>query len=170
MNERLLRDGCEAVARAGGLRGEMSSPTIKLWMAFVAHPTPRSWYRAHNASIVAAYLEHRDLAESESRPERFFFNVVLVRVLPNRYPLTGDVNDYLRDEHSFGRILDYAVIGARLHSLYDWSASELGHPGLRALVEDGAPSYAWPSSERHVWDAPPLSLPALALSAVTSPV
>ena len=44
-------------------------------------PAPRSWYRAHNASVVAAYLEHRELAEAENAPERFFMNVVLCRVL-----------------------------------------------------------------------------------------
>ncbi len=81
LNERLLRDGCEAVARAGGHGGRASSPTIGLWDAFVERPTARTWYRAHNASIVAAYLDHRDLAEEESRTERFFLNVVLLRVL-----------------------------------------------------------------------------------------
>jgi hypothetical protein len=81
VNERLLRDGCEAMARSGGLLGELSSPTIALWMSFIARPTAPNWYRAHNASIVAAYLEHRDIAEQESVPERFFLNVVLVRVL-----------------------------------------------------------------------------------------
>jgi hypothetical protein len=81
LNERLLRDGCEAVARAGGHGGRASSPTIGLWDAFVEKPTARTWYRAHNASIVAAYLDHRDLAEEESRTERFFLNVVLLRVL-----------------------------------------------------------------------------------------
>ena len=81
LNERLLRDGCEAVARAGGRGGRASSPTIGLWDAFVERPTARTWYRAHNASIVAAYLDHRDLAEAESRTERFFLNVVLLRVL-----------------------------------------------------------------------------------------
>src|SRR5207237_3394062 len=65
VNERLLRDGCESVARSSGLPGEPSSPTIGLWMSFIASPTPRSWYRAHNASIVAAYLEHCDLARQE---------------------------------------------------------------------------------------------------------
>jgi hypothetical protein len=81
LNERLLRDGCEAVARAGGHGGPESSPTIGLWSDFVADPTAGTWYRAHNASIVAAYLEHRELAELESRVERFFLNVVLLRVL-----------------------------------------------------------------------------------------
>ena len=37
-----------------------------LWLEFAARPTARNWYRAHNASIVGAYLEHRGLAETES--------------------------------------------------------------------------------------------------------
>jgi hypothetical protein len=81
VNERLLNDGCEMAARSRGLDGAGSSPTIDLWMEFVADPTPRSWYRAHNASIVAAYLDHLDLAEREGEVERFFMNVVLLRVL-----------------------------------------------------------------------------------------
>ena len=54
---------------------------MRLWLQFGASPTGRNWYRAHNASIVRAYLEHRELAEAESAPERFFMNVALVRVL-----------------------------------------------------------------------------------------
>ena len=81
VNERLLRDGCEAVALVGGLDGERSSRPVRLWLAFIAKPTRRNWYQAHNASIVDAYLEHRDLAKAESPPERFFMNVALVRVL-----------------------------------------------------------------------------------------
>jgi hypothetical protein len=81
INERLLEDGCESVALAGGMAGDPSSPTVRLWLAFIAKPTGRNWYRAHNASIVAAYLEQRSLAEAESVPERFFMNVALGRVL-----------------------------------------------------------------------------------------
>ena len=81
VNERLLRDGCETVALLGGLAGEPSSQAVRLWLEFSARPTGRNWYRAHNASIVAGYLEHRNLAETEGAPERFFMNVVLARVL-----------------------------------------------------------------------------------------
>ena len=81
VNERLLRDGCESVALAGGLAGEPSSGAVRLWLAFIETPTARNWYRAHNASIVGAYLEHRELAEAESAAERFFMNVALGRVL-----------------------------------------------------------------------------------------
>src|SRR5271154_5401476 len=44
VNERLLRDGCEAMARSGGLLGEPSSSTIALWMSFITAPTARTWY------------------------------------------------------------------------------------------------------------------------------
>ena len=81
VNERLLRDGCETVALLGGLAGEPSSQAVRFWLEFGARPTGQNWYRAHNASIVVAYLEHRGLAEAEGAPERFFMNVVLVRVL-----------------------------------------------------------------------------------------
>ena len=81
VNERLLRDGCETIALLGGSAGEPSSPAVRLWLDFGARPTGRNWYRAHNASVVAGYLEHRGLAEAEREPERFFMNVALVRVL-----------------------------------------------------------------------------------------
>jgi hypothetical protein len=192
VNERLLRDGCETIGLLGGLAGEPSSQAVRLWLEFAATPTGRNWYRAHNASIVAGYLEHRDLAQAESAPERFFMNVALVRVLyahalagaprlalgrfaplgrvlgdprlgmagaflslrrvlPDRYPLALDVDRYIADEQRLGRMLDYAVIVPRLQSLYEWSAEELGEPRLLELVRAGAPIYAWPFEQRHVW-------------------
>ena len=81
VNERILRDGCEAVGLSGDLPGPASSRTVDYWMSFSDYPTARTWYRAHNGSVVAAYLEHIDLAEMENEAERFFMNVVLCRVL-----------------------------------------------------------------------------------------
>jgi hypothetical protein len=81
VNERLLRDGCETIALLGGSAGEPSSHAVRLWLEFAEAPTGRNWYRAHNSSIVAAYREHRDLADAESEAERFFMNVALLRVL-----------------------------------------------------------------------------------------
>jgi hypothetical protein len=210
VNEWLLSDGCEALARAGGLRGEPSSPTIELWMSFITAPTARRWYRAHNASIVSAYLEHRALAEREARPERFFLNVALLRVLyahalvaaprlalgrcaalgpvlgdprlgmagaylslgrvlPERYPLLGDLEAYLANEHGLGRLLDYGVIAPRIQALYEWSARELGLPGLGGLARDGSPIYAWSYADRHVWQPARASLPLRVLRLATSP-
>ena len=68
MNERLLRDGCEAVALVGGLGGEPSSQAVRLWLEFIATPDTAHWYRAHNASIVAGYLEHE--RSPTQRPRR----------------------------------------------------------------------------------------------------
>jgi hypothetical protein len=208
INDRLLLDSSEAMARSGGLSGAQSSPTIDLWTSFIITPTGRNWYRAHNASIVSAYLENRDLAELESRPERFFFNVALLRVLyahalnaaprlalgrfapfgrvlgdprlgmagaflslgrvlPDEYPLEGDLESYLGDENGLGRILDYGVIGPRLQPLYEWSAAELGIPGLRGLIREGSPVYAWSYEDREVWRQVPESLPVRILRIAT---
>jgi hypothetical protein len=81
VNERLLRDGWEARALAAGYGGTPSSASVAASVEFVERPTARTWYRAHNASVVAAYLENEELARCEGRVERFFLNVVLVRVL-----------------------------------------------------------------------------------------
>ena len=210
VNERLLRDGCETVALLGGLAGEPSSNAVGLWLAFIAKPTGRNWYRAHNASIVGAYLERRGLAEAESSPERFFMNVALARVLyahalnaaprlalgrlaavgrvlgdprlgmagaflslgrvlPDRYPLTLDVERYIADERRLGRMLDYAVIVPRLQPLYEWSADELAEPRVLGLVRDGNPIYAWPFEERRVWRSPHMPFAAHVLERVTRP-
>jgi hypothetical protein len=211
VNERLLRDGCESIALAGGLAGEPSSPAVRLWMEFIAQPTGRNWYRAHNASIVAGYLEHQGLSEAESEPERFFMNVALGRVLyahalvaaprlalgrfaplgrvlgdprlgmagaflslgrvlPDRYPLSDEVERYLADEHRLGRLLDYAVILPRMQRVYDWSAEELREPRLNELVRDGSPIYAWPFEQRHVWRPPRMPLQARVLERLTRTV
>ena len=67
VNEGLLRDGCESVALVGGMAGVPSSQAVRLWLEFIARPTARNWYRAHNASIVGAYLEHRDSPKQRAR-------------------------------------------------------------------------------------------------------
>jgi hypothetical protein len=195
VNERILRDGCEAVAFSGNLPGPASSRTVDYWMSFADYPTARSWYRAHNGSVVAAYLDHRGLAEAENEAERFFMNVVLSRVLythalvaaprislgwlrplapflgdprlgmtgiflqlsrvlPNEYPLRGNVRSYLKAELGFGRLVDYGMIVPRLQQLYNWSAHELAAPGLLDCVRDGALTYAWSFEDRGVWQPP----------------
>ncbi|MGH3329723.1 MAG: hypothetical protein ACRDPJ_00330, partial [Nocardioidaceae bacterium] len=71
----------EARAHVLGLSGPLSSWSATCCAQFAQQPSARTWYRAHNASIVSAYLDHRELAESETHPERFFLNLILVRVL-----------------------------------------------------------------------------------------
>src|SRR3954452_16558218 len=81
VNERLLHDAAEATLLVQGHPGQPSNQSVELWLAFADQPSSASWYRAHNASIVAAYLEYETLAARELLAERFVLNVVLLRVL-----------------------------------------------------------------------------------------
>jgi hypothetical protein len=81
LNEALLTDTAEARALAFGHTGEPNRAGVTAHLDFIRMPTARNWYRAHNLSIVDAYLANRQLADGEDRVERFFINVVLIRVL-----------------------------------------------------------------------------------------
>ncbi len=81
INERVLLDGCEAKALAYGHPGAPSSPAVTATLEFILRPSAQHWYRAHNLTIASAYLENEELARAEGRVERFFINLVLVRVL-----------------------------------------------------------------------------------------
>ncbi|OMC48592.1 hypothetical protein A5745_08960 [Mycobacterium sp. IS-2888] len=210
MNERLLCDGWEARALAFGHPGDPSSPAVAATLEFIRRPSARRWYRAHNISVVSAYLDHRDLASRESRVERFFINLVLMRVLyahalvaaprlalgwlafagrplgdprlgmtgiflslsrvlPDRYPLGDDLAPYLRAEHGVAHLLDVGVIQPRVEALYDWSAGALAVPGLRLLLAEGTPCYAWPADDRQPWHPPPSRPARLARTLVPAP-
>jgi hypothetical protein len=210
INDRLLLDGCEALARATGRGGPPSSASVEPWMAFIAAPSARRWYRAHNGTIVAAYLDARQLAEAESRAERFFLNVALLRVLyvhalvaaprlalghlgivgrvvgdprlgavgaylslgrvlPDRYPLDGELEAYLADEHDIGRLIDYGVIAPRAQALYQWSAAELGYPEVGDLAQSGAPRYAWSPEDGDYWTLSHEPLAVRVMRRVTRP-
>jgi hypothetical protein len=81
VSEALLRDKVEADLLSSGAAGSPSSRTVELWAQFIRAPSPAAWYRAHNASIVAGYLQHQALAATELAAERFMMNVALLRVL-----------------------------------------------------------------------------------------
>jgi hypothetical protein len=81
LNEGLLRDTAEARAFAFGYAGEPSGPGVTAHLDFIRWPSARNWYRAHNVSIVGGYLANEHLAVGERRVERFFINVVLLRVM-----------------------------------------------------------------------------------------
>jgi hypothetical protein len=192
MNERLLRDTCEARLRLIGHPGPGSTPSVEPSVAFARRPSPRSWYLAHNVTIAHAYIDHRDLAEAENRVERFFINLVLIRllyahalvaaprlalgwlaptarwlgdprramtgmflsvsrVLPDLYPLEGELEDYIAREHALGRLLDAGVLAPRLTALYRWSSRELQIPEIAGLVDGDAPTYAWDARDREPW-------------------
>jgi len=196
VNERLLRDTCEARLRLLGHPGPASSVSVEPSVRFARQPSPRTWYQAHNVTIVRAFLDHRDLAERENRVERFFINLVLVRVLyahalvaaprlalswlaptarwlgdprldmtgmfltvqrvlPDQYPLSGELDGYIAEEHALGRLLDLGVIVPRVAELYRWSADQLQIPEVSDLVRGVTPAYAWDPDDREPWAPTP---------------
>ncbi len=212
LNEALLRDTCEARALAFGESGEPRTPGVAATLEFIRTPTATSWYRAHNVSIATAYLANEAQAAREVQVERFFINLVLVRVLyahalvanpglalawlapggrlvgdprlsmtgiflslsrvlPDRYPLEGDLEEYVSAENSLGHLLDVGIIVPRLGSLFEWSARTLGLPGLESvLARPGpVPAYAWDPLEASVWQTEPSRLARLARWAVPPP-
>jgi hypothetical protein len=88
--------------------------------------------------VVAAYLEHRDLAEAENEAERFFMNVVLCRMLYTHALVAAP-------RISLGWLRPLAP-------LLEWSAHELAAPGLLDCIRDGALTYAW--ADHSVWQPP----------------
>jgi hypothetical protein len=195
VNERLLRDTCEARLRLLGHPGPASTSSIDRCIHFAREPSPTTWYGAHNVTIVSAYLDHRDLAGQENQVERFFMNLVLVRVLyahalvaaprlalawlapiarwlgdprldmtgvflsvqrvlPDRYPAPGELDEYVVAEHALGRLLDLGVIAPRLPELYLWAADELQIPAVADLFSDLTPTYAWDSEDVSAWTQP----------------
>ena len=210
VNERLLRDTGEAGLLAGREPSAASSPTVEFWLRFLAAPSASSWYRAHNASIVAGYLAARELAHDELPTERFFMDVALLRVLyahslvaaprlalgrlaplapvlgdprlgmagvflslgrvlPDRYPLDDVlIERVLQDENRLGRMFDYAVVAPRLQALYAFAAADIEEPRLLELIVDGAPVYAWPYDQAHVWTANGHTLVARTLNRLTT--
>ena len=81
VNEGLLRDAWEADRILAGQPGSVSRPAVSRWVDFLREPSAQAWYRAHNSSVVAGYLEHRHLSAAELPVERFFMDVALGRVL-----------------------------------------------------------------------------------------
>ena len=88
VNERLLRDKTEAQLLSAGAAGTPGARSVEFWLDFIRTPEPRRWYRAHNANIVAGYLQHEALAAAELKVERFMMNVALLRVLFTHAMLT----------------------------------------------------------------------------------
>ncbi|MGD9572849.1 MAG: hypothetical protein AB7V62_13240 [Thermoleophilia bacterium] len=211
LNEAVLRDIAEARQLEAGAPGQPSSPAVEAILAFIARPTAAGWYRAHNVSIARAYLANAGLAQGEGRIERFFLNVVLLRVLyahalvaaprlalgwmwplgrplgdprasttgiflslartvPDRYPLGDDVTPFVAGEASLGRMLDRAMIQPRLRALYDWSARELGEPGVARLLDGDVPAYAWDPADAATWAPPDKRLDRLVRRIVPPPM
>jgi hypothetical protein len=82
VNLSFLYDGQLALlGHDAGLTAAGAEVPAACWLEYIGSPGDRAWYRAHNASIVAAYERHRRTATREARPEQVFVNAVLYRLL-----------------------------------------------------------------------------------------
>jgi len=87
-----LRDAWEADRAAGRQApGQPAGRRSRAWSGFLQRARARQpGTGAHNASIVAGYIEHQALSAAELPVERFFMNVAMSRVLygarPGRQP------------------------------------------------------------------------------------
>jgi hypothetical protein len=81
VSDTLLRHKIEADLLFDAPSGGTSSRSVELWLEFMGAPSAATWYRAHNASVVAGYLGHEALAVGELLVERFMINAALIRVM-----------------------------------------------------------------------------------------
>ena len=81
----------------------------------------------------------------------------LSRVLSDRCRLEDEVAAYAAIERTLGQMLDYGLIGPRLHQLSERSATELDEPRLLDCIRDGSPTHAWSFADRQVWHPARLS-------------
>ncbi|MFI6167909.1 hypothetical protein ACIBCN_14100 [Nocardia sp. NPDC051052] len=134
INDRLLHDQLEATLL--GDSGRASTPGARLWQRFLAAPSPVSWYRAHNLSIVSGYLENQPLAEAELDVEQLMINVTLARVLFTHALIEcpalalgrfARLGPRLADPRasSVGLFLDLRNVFPRRYPLHDYSIHQL---------------------------------------------
>lgn len=64
-----------------GIKSKSLSNQVQLWIEYIENPNEDTWYRAHNSSIIMAYLNKRFLIYLENYFEIIFVNMVLYRVL-----------------------------------------------------------------------------------------
>ena len=59
----LLRSSYAPLPGAEAVHLRYRRAALAASVRFATHPSPLSWYLAHDVTIVSAHLEHRDLAE-----------------------------------------------------------------------------------------------------------
>ena len=55
-------------------------PTLK-WLDYINNPTPETWYKAHNSTILDGFQRYQGCAHSENKVEKIFLNITLYRLL-----------------------------------------------------------------------------------------
>ncbi len=104
------------VAQAG-LGSSVDDVDVRYWLEYFADPRGPTWYRAHNACIVRAYLDESALAEAESPDEQLLMNEVLYRLLFAEAMEMGDEAGWLGEIAADPELFAVDLI-THLHTLY----------------------------------------------------
>ncbi|WP_454253270.1 hypothetical protein [Pseudomonas sp. Marseille-Q7302] len=64
-----------------GLPDDQAPYPTRCWLTFIADPSPRHWYRAHNASILAGFARYQQDARAENAVGQLFLNITLYRLM-----------------------------------------------------------------------------------------
>ncbi|WP_295515095.1 hypothetical protein [uncultured Pseudomonas sp.] len=88
------------------LPGDQATFPTRCWLDFIAEPTPRHWYRAHNASILAGFHLYEDDARLENAIGQEFLNITLYRLmfaqaLVEDATIFGEIGAWLADPRGF---------------------------------------------------------------------
>lgn len=82
VNEKLMYDAeLAALLFEAGAEPRDDEREARMWLDYLRTPSPSSWYRAHNASVVFGYQNYTREAQLESEAERRFIVRVLDRLL-----------------------------------------------------------------------------------------
>lgn len=147
---------------AGFSSTELPAPAAR-WVEYIAGPSSKSWYRAHNTSIAHGYDRRKPEAEAERRAEQIFVNEVLYRLLYAQGLVEGvemgklgellanpglpsvDVLVHLPDFYPIDYPLDRSDIRHimhRGHTIQEWATRVLDqiliHPHLTHLYDEAS--------------------------------
>ena len=100
-----------------GLGASVDNIELRYWLEYMANPSGPTWYRAHNASIVHAYLGQLDAARAELGPEQLLMNEVLYRLLFAEAMEMGDEAGWLGEVAADPRLFAVDFI-THLQTLY----------------------------------------------------
>jgi hypothetical protein len=91
---------------AAGISEEQAPNPVKKWLEFIKEPSPQTWYRAHNSSIMTAAFIYGDNAAQENEVEQLFLNIILYRLMFSQAMVEdatffGDIGEFLADPRGF---------------------------------------------------------------------
>lgn len=70
----------QLIAESGQTFNSLPQP-VRFWLDYINAANEKTWYRAHNSSIIAGYVKANSLAFGETIYEQYFMNIVLYRLL-----------------------------------------------------------------------------------------